>query len=217
MQHRGMPTRDPYQGLSNGGDTSHDEGSSGPRRWQIALLVLSLVTGMWIAVRRVGLAPHDVMLVYAIAGWALMQRRWERDRPALLGESDDGGKQLRFRDFVCEHHQLLSCVVKVRGRSRQENFLAVGVSTLFLLYWKAIFRQKIQMGSLQALALTPHCPACVSLISDSRRGSHLPTLTRVPSAAAAGTESLALDAARLQGGAAGDAAHHPLPGATNCG
>lgn len=166
MQHRGIPPRDAYHDLSNGGVASHDESissSSGLRRWQIALLVFTLAMGMWAAVQRVGLAPHDVLLVYAISGYAVMQRRWERDRGTLLGESDDVGKQLRFRDFVCEHHQLLSCVVKVRGRSRQENFLAVGVSTLFLLYWKAIFRQKIQMGSLQALAPTAFCLASLSV------------------------------------------------------
>ena len=51
-----------------------------------------------------------------------------------------------------EHHQLLSCVVKGHGRSRQENFLAVATSTLAMLYWKAVFRQKLRMGSLQVAA-----------------------------------------------------------------
>ena len=106
---------------------------------------------MWVAVKRVGLAPMDVLLVYAVGAYAVQQQRWNRDRGGLLGETGESEPPMRWGDFVCEHHQLLSCVVKGRGRSRQENFLAVATSTLAMLYWKMFFRSRLRMASLQAL------------------------------------------------------------------
>ena len=90
------------------------------------------------------------LLVYAVGAYAVQQQRWNRSsRGGLLGEESE--PPMRWGDFVCEHHQLLSCVVKGRGRSRQENFLAVATSTLAMLYWKAFFRSKLRMASIQAL------------------------------------------------------------------
>ena len=145
-------------------DSSSGSSSSAPRaaptteggggsRWTTGLaIVVALGIVMWIAVQRIGLAPADVLLVYAVGGYALQQRRWDRDRGVLLGESGENEPPMKWGKFVCEHHQLLSCVVKGHGRSRQENFLAVATSTLAMLYWKAVFRQKLRMGSLQVAA-----------------------------------------------------------------
>ena len=113
------------------------------------LILLAVV--MWVAVKRIGLGTMDVLLVYAVGAYAVQQQRWNRSSRGLLGESGESEPPMRWGDFVCEHHQLLSCVVKGRGRSRQENFLAVATSTLAMLYWKAFFRSKLRMASLQAL------------------------------------------------------------------
>ena len=122
-----------------------------PRRGQWLGVLILLVVVMWVAVKRIGLGTTDVLLVYAVGAYAVQQQRWNRNSRGLLGESGESEPPMRWGDFVCEHHQLLSCVVKGRGRSRQENFLAVATSTLAMLYWKAFFRSKLRMASLQAL------------------------------------------------------------------
>ncbi len=121
-----------------------------PRRGQWLGVLILLAVIMWVAVKRIGLGAMDVLLVYAVGAYAVQQQRWNRSsRGGLLGEESE--PPMRWGDFVCEHHQLLSCVVKGRGRSRQENFLAVATSTLAMLYWKAFFRSKLRMASIQAL------------------------------------------------------------------
>lgn len=103
----------------------------------------------WIAVARLGLAAHDVLLVYAVGGFAWRQQERET-RNVLLG--DDAPSPVRWRDFLREHHQILGCVLPGNGRTRSERILALAVSTLALLYWKTIFRTpKLSMGSVQGL------------------------------------------------------------------
>ena len=103
--------------------------------------------GLYVAVRRLGLAPADVLLVVVVGAYA----RVEEKQQVLLGEDAVAS----WRDFVCEHHQLLSCIVrghKQNRRSRSERALTLAVSTLALLYWKAIFRPPpVRMQSLQGL------------------------------------------------------------------
>jgi hypothetical protein len=103
----------------------------------------------WIAVARLGLAAHDVLLVYAVGGFAWRQQEREA-RTVLLG--DDAPPPVRWGDFLREHHQILGCVLPGNGRTRSERILALAVSTLALLYWKTIFRTpKLSMGSVQSL------------------------------------------------------------------
>jgi len=110
-------------------------------------LVLLLL--FWLAVARLGLAAHDVLLVYAVGGFAWRQQERE-SRSVLLG--DDAPPPAHWGDFLREHHQLLGCVLPGNGRTRSERILALAVSTLALLYWKAIIRTpKVSMGSLQGL------------------------------------------------------------------
>jgi len=103
-----------------------------------------------IVCRRIGLAPHDVAIACAVGLYALLQRRWDRRRTQLLGESENPAP-VRWADFMREHHQLTGCVVRGRRR-RSERILALAVSTLALLYWKAIFRPPpVSMSSMQGL------------------------------------------------------------------
>lgn len=120
------------------------------RRRRVFAWVVLLAILMWICVFRIGLKALDVALVYAVGGYALAERRWEREKTVLLGE-DASDTPVRWWDFVCEQHQLLGCLVRGR-RSRSERFLALAVTTLALLYWKAIFRTTpVRMSSLQGL------------------------------------------------------------------
>ncbi len=105
----------------------------------------------FIAVRRVGLAPHDVLLAFTIGGFAMAERwRGTREREGLLGE---GEVKLRWWDFVCEHHNVLGCIVRGKNRrTRSERILALAVSTLALLYWKALLRPPpVRVKSLNGL------------------------------------------------------------------
>ncbi|KAL1528583.1 hypothetical protein AB1Y20_009924 [Prymnesium parvum] len=120
------------------------------RRSRVLAWVGLLAVLMWICVFRIGLKALDVALVYAVGGYAFAERRWEREKAVLLGE-DASVTPVRWWDFVCDQHQLLGCLVKGR-RSRSERFLALAVTTLALLYWKAIFRTTpVKMSSLQGL------------------------------------------------------------------
>lgn len=115
----------------------------------ILLWFVLMALVMWVCVFRVGLKALDISLVYAVGGYALAERRWEREKTVLLGE-DAPEIPVRWWDFVCDQHQLLGCFVKGR-RSRSERFLALAVTTLALLYWKAIFRTTpVKMSSMQA-------------------------------------------------------------------
>lgn len=108
-----------------------------------------LLLTFWLAVSRVGLAAHDVLLVYAVGAFAWRQQERE-PRNVLLG--NDAQLQVRWGDFLREHHQLLGCILPGNGRTRAERILALAVSTLALLYWKTIFRTpKLSMGSVQGL------------------------------------------------------------------
>ena len=135
-------------------DDGADVVSSPPpkRRLRTGLLVaVGAALVMWICVRRIGLAPHDIALVYAVGAYALSQRGAANTKGPLLGESEPR-VQVRWGDFVCEQHQLLSCFVRQRGdRSRWQNSLALAVSTLALLFWKAFFRTKVVLGSIDGL------------------------------------------------------------------
>jgi|Transcript_29145 hypothetical protein len=112
-----------------------------------ALLLLVL----WLAVARLGLAAHDVLLVYAVGGFAWRQQE-RGSTSVLLGEDAHAPPPVRWADFLRDNHQLLGCVVRGNGRTRTERILAVAVSTLALLYWKAVFRTpKVSMGSWQGL------------------------------------------------------------------
>jgi len=107
-----------------------------------------------VLVKRVGLAPQDVLLVFAVGGYATAERwRGGSKSDSLIGDED--GVQLNWWDFVCEHHQLFGCMVRGRRhnrRSRSERVLSLAVSTLALLYWKAIIRPPpVRMQSLQGL------------------------------------------------------------------
>ena len=115
-----------------------------------------------VAVRRFGLAPHDVLLVLAVGAYATAER-WRGSGSSggsgqlLLGEdSASEGVQLLWWDFACEHHQLLGCIVRGKRhnrRGRAERFLSLAVSTLAMLYWRAIFRPPpVRMQSLRGLA-----------------------------------------------------------------
>ena len=104
---------------------------------------------LWLSVARLGLAAHDVLLVYAVGGFAWRQQERE-SRNVLLG--DDAPPPVRWIDFLRDQHQLLGCVLPGNGRTRSERILALAVSTLALLYWKAVFRTpKMSMGSWQGL------------------------------------------------------------------
>ena len=128
-------------------DAAHDAMERRARVLFVAMLALL----MWLCVSRIGLKAHDVALVYAVAGYATFERRWDRER-ALLGE-DTSDQPVRWWDFVCEQHNVLGCFIKGR-RSRSERFLSVAVTTLALLYWKAIFRgHPVKMSSLQVASL----------------------------------------------------------------
>lgn len=127
-------------------------------RW--LLVALALVFVVYVAVRRIGLAPQDVCLVlavgsYAAAEWWRTSRGSSGEENGLLGDNADADSvQLRMWDFFCEHHQLLGCVVRGKRhhrRGRSERFLSLAVATLAMLYWKALFRTRVRMSSLQAL------------------------------------------------------------------
>lgn len=120
------------------------------RRGALALLLMAFAC--WFAVRKIGLAKHDVALCVAVGGYAALERYRNIGRTELLGE--EAGEQLRWWDFMCEHHQLLGCVVrgKKTRRSRSERFLSLAITTLALLYWKAFFRPPpVRMKSLEGL------------------------------------------------------------------
>lgn len=119
-----------------------------PGRLRAVACAITLGLLMWVAVYRIGLRAADVALLYAVGGYAFAERRWGREKATLLGEEER--KALRWWDFVCEQHQLLGCLVKGR-RSRSERILALAVTTLALLYWRAFFRTRVKMNSLQGL------------------------------------------------------------------
>jgi hypothetical protein len=124
------------------------------------LLLLLLCALMYVAVRKLGLAPHDVLLVCAVGVYAFFERWRGRGQNSeesgpLIGEHDAAdGVQLRWWEFACEHHQLLGCVVRSKRqnrRSRSERILSLAVSSLMLLYWRAALRVRIRTNSLQGL------------------------------------------------------------------
>ena len=131
----------------------------------MARMVLAAIVGvvvlLFCAKHYLGLAPHDVLLVGAVGMYALFERWRGRGgggdgaEEGLLGEDAMDGVQIRWNDFVCEHHQLLGCIVRGKRhnrRGRSERILSLAVSTLALLYWKAIFRPpRVSMHSLQGL------------------------------------------------------------------
>ena len=122
------------------------------------VMASALLITLYFLVRRVGLAPHDVALVFAVGVYAVTERRRNdaSHTDALLGEDAAHGVELLWWDFVCEHHQLFGCIVRGKRhnrRGRSERFLSLAVSTLALLYWKAIFRTPpVRMHSFQGLA-----------------------------------------------------------------
>ena len=127
-----------------------------------AVVLVSSSVLLWLLVARVGLAPQDVLLVFAVGAYATAERwrdsgsrsRGIDEGPALIGEDSADGVQVQWWDFACEHHQLLGCVVRGKRhnrRSRSERFLSLAVSTLAMLYWKAIFRPRVKLSSLQGL------------------------------------------------------------------
>lgn len=127
--------------------------AASPRAQKGALLSTFCIL-LWVGVRRVGLAPHDVALAIGIGIFALMQRRWERQRSALLGDHDHRPpvRWHDFGDFLREHHQLVGCVMRGRRSRRSERVLALAITTLALLYWKAVFRPPpVKLGSTQGL------------------------------------------------------------------
>ena len=109
-------------------------------RARLFAVAASLVVVLWFCVRRIGLATHDVLLAYAVAGFAAYQRKSEGTNGVLLGE--DGGdaiKPLVWREFVVDNHQLLSCFVRgSKGIKRSERFLALAVSTCALIELSAL-------------------------------------------------------------------------------
>ena len=130
-----------------------------PAAKSVGAAVLVLLV-LYVAVRKIGLQPHDVLLVGSVGAYALFERWRGRggggsSSEELLGEDAADSVQLRWRDFVCEHHQLLGCIVRGKRhnrRGRSERILSLAVSTLMLLYWKAIFRPpRVRMTSLQGL------------------------------------------------------------------
>lgn len=121
-----------------------------PKHVAAALALLALAC--YCAITKLGLAKHDVALCVAVGSYAMLERHRNSARTELLGE--EGTIQLRWWDFMCEHHQLLGCVVrgKKSRRSRSERFLSLAITTLALLYWKAFFRPPpVRMKSLQGL------------------------------------------------------------------
>ena len=118
------------------------------QRWAAMLLALAVL--MWVCVRRIGLAPQDVALAVGVAGFAVSQRRRDQREGALLGESAPP-RTVHWSEFVRDEYQLLGCVVKSRHR-RSERILALLVTSLVLLYWKAIFwRQRVDLSSMQSV------------------------------------------------------------------
>ena len=129
-----------------------------------AAVAAGMLLLLWILVTRVGLAPHDVLLVFAVGAYATAERWRDGGRAtrgldegsSLLGEDSTDNVPLNWWDFACEHHQLLGCVVRGKRhnrRGRSERFLSLAVSTLAMLYWKAIFRSpRVSVSSLQGLA-----------------------------------------------------------------
>ena len=124
------------------------------------ILTVAAVGGvLYASFRRLGIAPHDVLLVFGVGLYASYDYYRGRGGSSgggdevLLGEDDADSVQLRWGDFVREHHQLLGCVLRGRRtnrRSRSERFLSLAVSTLALLYWKAVFRPPpVRMQSLE--------------------------------------------------------------------
>ena len=121
-------------------------------------VVLALCVLTYIAVRKVGLAPHDVCLVCSVGIYAFLERRRgggnSQSRSLLGEESSADSVRLRWWEFACEHHQLLGCVVRSKRqnrRSRSERILSLAVSSLALLYWRAIFRVHVRMQSFEGL------------------------------------------------------------------
>jgi len=121
------------------------------RRGLVAGLAACLVVGC-VLVRKVGLGAPDVLLTFMVGGFALAESRrgGGKGHGGLLGEDE---VELRWWPFVCEHHNVLGCVVRGKSsRSRSERFLTLAISTLALLYWKALLRPPpVRMGSLQGL------------------------------------------------------------------
>ena len=125
-----------------------------------AVLLLALCVLLYFCVRKLGLQPHDVLLVCAVGLWAFVERRrsgssiHDGESAPLLGEEASDYVQLRWWSFACEHHQLLGCIVRSKRqnrRSRSERILALAVSSLALLYWRAVFRTRVQLSSLDGL------------------------------------------------------------------
>ena len=122
-----------------------------------AAIFVGLCVLLYVGVRIVGLQPHDVLLVCAVGLYAFFERYRGRHsgEDTLLGEHPPAaGELLRWWEFACEHHQLLGCLVRSRRqnrRTRSERILALAVSTLALLYWRAFFRTRVRMNSLQGL------------------------------------------------------------------
>ena len=127
----------------------------------VAGMALALCVLTYVAVRKIGLAPHDVLLVCSVGIYAFFERWRGRgaessgETAGLLGEDVAAdGVTLRWWEFACEHHQLLGCVVRSKRqnrRSRSERILSLAVSSLALLYWRAIFRVRVRMQSLEGL------------------------------------------------------------------
>ena len=129
------------------------------------LVIAAIGSLLYVAFRQLGIAPHDVLLVFAVGLYATYDYLRGRngseegggggDEDVLLGEDSADSVQIRWGDFVREHHQLLGCVLQSRRtnrRSRSERILSLAVTTLALLYWKAVFRTpKVSMHSLEGL------------------------------------------------------------------
>eukprot|EP00965_Chrysotila_dentata_P073454 2426126-Pleurochrysis_carterae.AAC.3 len=125
--------------------------------WACSLMVLASLL-LFIA-RRYGIAPHDAALACAVGIFALLQRRSDRHQYPLLGEKNSE-PPIRWSEFLCDNHQLVGIVMRGRRR-RSERLLALAVTTLALLYWKAIFRPPpVRMSSLMvrtAVAAPSNC------------------------------------------------------------
>ena len=67
-----------------------------------SVIVAALGGTLLLACRRLGLAPHDVAIACAVGGYAMLQRRWERQRTVLLGEPENR-VPVRWLDFMREH------------------------------------------------------------------------------------------------------------------
>ena len=74
---------------------------------------LSIAALMWVCIRRIGLAPHDVALAFAVAGFAMSQRL--RDRGGILGEAD-ASVVVRWGEFVRDEHQVRSHLLQYPAR-----------------------------------------------------------------------------------------------------